>query len=207
MHVSNENPNPTPPPEPATPPPADPPKADPPPKAEPPADGGDDLKARLAELEKQNKELAESKAALERAEQERKDAELTEIERANKKAEAAEAKLQEVSASLRRREILDATKRAAAELKVELDHTAVVDLYDAKAFDSIKLNAKNEAEGVKERLAELIKAKPYVVKTPPPAPETPAGNGGADSGKSGSGAQESEITPERRAELKKRFRA
>lgn len=120
------------------------------------------LKAANAEAAGRRKELD----VYVQAEQARKEAEMSEVEKALKRATDAEAALQ-----------AERGARQAATLKHAVAVAAIAAGFhnpdDAWAFlpqGAVTLGDNDKAEGVDEALKELVKARPYLVKSTQPAP-------------------------------------
>lgn len=199
MANENENPNPD--------PVVDPPAPDPTPgntgdnNAQTPEQLRAELERERTARAQAQKDADEREARLkefEAAEEKRKSAEMTEVEREKTRAEAAEAALKEKDERLRRREILDAVRSEATKQRLDVDSEAVADLYAAGAFNAIKLDKDGNPQDVDTALKDLVKRKPYIVKTKVQAPDINATKTGDQ--KAG------EMTDDRKAELKARFR-
>lgn len=130
----------------------------------------------------------------------RKTAELSEVEREKKRASDAEARNGAKDSTIRRLAILQGVREAASDLKIELDMSAVRDLYEARGFEGVKVDENGDPVGLADHLKSLVKTKPYVVKTAALAPDIHAQDRGKDLTPSG------ELTDERKADINRRFR-
>ncbi len=136
-------------------PPSDPPAADPP---SPPA--GDAVTAK--ELEQARKDAAGYREKLRAAEEQLKkheDAKLSDIEKATKERDEAVSRLTSLETQLKEQALRNAVFAEATKLGViDPDAAFVLLPKDALKYDDGKVS------GVDKALADLVKAKPYLVK-------------------------------------------